>query len=57
MLTKIVLLFLLVIVLLAMLGKLHWIGGPRLASPRCTACGRFRIGKQRCPCGHGGRDT
>jgi hypothetical protein len=52
---KIVTLFLIVIAVLAILGKLHWIGGPRLASAKCRACGRYRIGKGPCACGHEGR--
>jgi hypothetical protein len=51
MLSKIVLLFLVFIAVLAMLGKLHWIGGPRLKGAKCRNCGRYRIGKGDCPCG------
>ena len=54
MLSKIVLLFLVFIAVLAMMGKLHWIGGKRLAAAKCT-CGRYRIGKGPCACGRGGR--
>jgi hypothetical protein len=52
MLTKIVLLFLVFIGVLAMFGKLHWIGGKRLKSAKCE-CGRYRIGKGPCACGRG----
>lgn len=55
MLAKIVLLFLVVIAVLGMMGKLHWLGGPRIASPKCPGCGRYRIGRGPCSCGHGGR--
>lgn len=51
MLSKIVILFLVFIAVLAMLGKLHWIGGPRLKNAKCSKCGRFRIGKGPCACG------
>lgn len=51
MLTKIVALFLVFIVVLGMFGKLHWIGGKRLANAKCPKCGRYRIGKGPCACG------
>lgn len=54
MLSKIVLFFLLFIAVLAMFGKLHWIGGKRLSGAKCRDCGRYRIGKG--PCGCGGRN-
>jgi hypothetical protein len=50
---KIVLLFLVAIGVLAMFGKLHWLGGKRLASAKCRRCGRYRIGRGPCPCGEG----
>lgn len=50
---KIVTLFLVFMAVLAMFGKLHWIGGKRLASAKCRNCGRYRIGKGPCPCGKG----
>ncbi|WP_189799534.1 hypothetical protein [Tateyamaria sp. syn59] len=53
MLSKIVLLFLAFIAVLAVFGKLHWIGGKRFSSAKC-ACGRYRIGKGKCSCGRGG---
>lgn len=51
MLSKIVFLFLAFIAVLAILGKLHWIGGKRLASAKCPSCGRYRIGRGPCSCG------
>ena len=51
MLSKIVFLFLAFVAILGMFGKLHWIGGKRLASIKCDKCGRYRIGKGSCPCG------
>ena len=52
---KIVSLFLIGMVALAMFGKLRVPGATRLASAKCPKCGRFRIGKDPCACGHGGR--
>lgn len=52
---KIVSLFLIAMVVLAMFGKLRLGGLNRLRSARCKGCGRFRIGKGPCSCGHGGR--
>jgi hypothetical protein len=51
---KIVTLFLVVIAVLAMFGKMHWLGGKRLASAKCRSCGRYRIGRGPCACGEGG---
>lgn len=51
---KIVTLFLVVIGVLAMLGKMHWLGGKRLANAKCRHCGRYRIGRGPCSCGKGG---
>lgn len=53
MILKIVLLFLVAMSVLAMFGKLHWIGGKRLSSVKCSSCGRYRIGRGKCPCGKG----
>ena len=50
MIVKIVTLFLLVIAVLAMFGKMHWLGGKRLAAAKCPSCGRYRIGRSECPC-------
>lgn len=53
MLIKTVTLFLIVIVALAMFGKVRWIlpWKKRIASEKCPVCGRHRIGKSPCPCG------
>jgi hypothetical protein len=50
---KIVVLFLVVMMVLAMFGRLRFPGADRLASARCPRCGKFRIGKGPCDCGHG----
>ncbi len=52
---KIVTLFLVGIVVLAMFGKLRFPGQKRLQSAKCPACGRYRIGKGPCSCGKGDR--
>ena len=52
MLSKIVILFLVFMGVLAMFGKLHWLGGKRLSQAKCE-CGRYRIGKGPCSCGRG----
>jgi hypothetical protein len=61
MILKIVTLFLVVMVILGLFGKLRTprIGGPRdqrqLGRPRkCAKCGRFLIGKSPCNCERGG---
>ena len=51
MMTKVVVLFLVFMGVLAMFGKLHWLGGKRLSSAKCSSCGRFKIGKGPCACG------
>ncbi|MFZ7092129.1 hypothetical protein [Primorskyibacter sp. 2E233] len=51
MIVKIVFLFLIFMGVLAMFGKLRLPGQDRLDKARCSACGRFRIGKGPCPCG------
>jgi hypothetical protein len=55
MLIKTVTLFLVVIAVLAMFGKVRWIlpWKTRLDTAKCSACGRHRIGKSACPCGRG----
>ena len=50
---KLVSLFLIVIVALAMFGKLRFPGQARLKSLKCTRCGRYRIGNGPCGCGDG----
>jgi hypothetical protein len=52
MLVKVVGLFLLVMVVLAVFGRLRLPGKGRLASRRCTRCGRYRIGTGPCDCGN-----
>ncbi len=50
---KIVTIFLVVIAVLAMFGKLRLLLPRRIErlSKRCVGCGRYRIGKGPCPCG------
>ncbi|WP_176439095.1 hypothetical protein [Puniceibacterium sediminis] len=50
---KIVTLFLIGMGVLAMFGKLKVPGAKRLASAKCRHCGRYRIGRGKCPCGEG----
>lgn len=52
---KIVILFLVFMVVLAMFGKLRFPGQDRIASARCPNCGKFRIGKGPCACRKGKR--
>lgn len=52
---KIVSLFLIVILALAMFGRLR-VGGPkkkRGGTGKCPNCGRYKIGRGPCPCGGG----
>ena len=51
MLIKVVSLFLIVIVALAVFGRLRLPRGRQLAARRCPGCGRPRIGKGACACG------
>ena len=53
MLVKVVALFLVGMVILAMFGRLRFPGQDRLAAAKCATCGRFRIGKGPCACGRG----
>lgn len=55
MLFKIVALFLVVMAVLAMFGKLRLPGKDKLTKARCGRCGRFRIGKGPCDCSKGTR--
>jgi hypothetical protein len=48
---KVVTLFLVGMVVLAMFGRLRFPGQRKLASMKCPACGRYRMGKGPCPCG------
>ena len=50
MLAKIVAIFLVVIAVLGMFGKLRMPGAKRLAPKKCPRCGRYRIGKGPCSC-------
>ena len=50
---KIVILFLVFMVVMAMFGKFRFAGQQRLASARCKNCGRFRLGKGPCDCRKG----
>ena len=56
---KIVTLFLVIVAVMAMFGRLRFPHLPgidkvrRLTSKKCRACGRPRIGKGPCPCGEG----
>ena len=52
---KVVSLFLIGMVVLAMFGRLRFPGQARLQSLKCDGCGRYRIGKGACPCGKGRR--
>lgn len=47
---KVVSLFLIGMVVLAMFGKLRFPGQKRLQSMKCDKCGRYRIGKAPCGC-------
>jgi hypothetical protein len=48
--SKIVLLFLVGMGVLAMFGKFTFPGKKQLDARRCDQCGRFKIGKGSCPC-------
>jgi uncharacterized OB-fold protein len=50
---KVVSLFLIGMLVLAMFGKLRFPGQKRLAAAKCPKCGRYRIGKGPCSCGQG----
>ena len=52
---KVVFLFLIAIVVLAMFGKLRLPGQNRLDAAKCPRCGRFKIGKGPCACEERGR--
>ncbi|WP_459035423.1 hypothetical protein [Roseivivax sp. CAU 1761] len=51
MIVKIVLLFLVVVAVMGMFGKLRIPGAGRIGARKCRGCGRYRIGKGPCPCG------
>ena len=48
---KIVSLFLIVMLVMAMFGRLRFPGQAKLKSMKCPSCGRYRMGKGKCPCG------
>ncbi|WP_169961458.1 hypothetical protein [Oceaniglobus indicus] len=50
---KVVSLFLIGMLVLAMFGKLRFPGQKRLQSMKCERCGRYRIGSGPCACGKG----
>ena len=50
MMIKIVTLFLIGMLVMAMFGRLKVPGSKRLSAARCSRCGRLRIGKSPCPC-------
>ena len=50
---KVVSLFLIGMLVLAMFGRLRIPGLKRLQSKKCPSCGRYRIGKGPCDCGKG----
>ncbi|MHA6263323.1 hypothetical protein ACXYMO_08985 [Arenibacterium sp. CAU 1754] len=54
---KVVSLFLIAMVVLAMFGKLRLPGAKHLDAAKCPKCGRYRIGRGPCSCGHGGRSS
>jgi len=55
MILKIVILFLVFMGVMAMFGKFRFPGQDRLASAKCSKCGRYRIGKGPCACQKGKR--
>jgi len=52
-LVKIVSLFLVGMVVLAMFGRLRMPRVPRMTAAKCARCGRPRIGRAPCPCSQG----
>lgn len=50
MIIKIVSLFLIAMLVLAMFGKLRYPGKARLEAAKCRKCGRYRIGNKSCDC-------
>ncbi|KAF0675991.1 hypothetical protein [Profundibacterium mesophilum] len=50
---KVVTLFLIGMVIMAMFGKLRFPGQQKLRSMKCPGCGRYAIGKGPCACGAG----
>jgi hypothetical protein len=56
MLVKIITFFLIGIAILAMFGRLKFPGQNRLKNAKCPKCGRYKMGRGPCSCGHIGRD-
>lgn len=52
MLAKVVALFLVVIAVLGMFGRLRYPGQKQIDARRCKGCGKFRLGRGTCDCGH-----
>jgi hypothetical protein len=52
MLMKVMALFLVGMAVLAMFGKLRYPGQKQLRALKCPRCGRYRLGKGSCSCGH-----
>lgn len=50
---KVVSLFLIGMLVLAMFGKLRFPGKKMLDRRKCPSCGRYRIGRGPCACGNG----
>ncbi|MBV7407603.1 hypothetical protein [Maritimibacter sp. DP1N21-5] len=48
---KIISVFLIFMLVLAMFGRLRFPGQQKLQDAKCPKCGRFRLGKSPCPCG------
>ncbi len=47
---KIVFLFLIGILVLAMFGRLSYPGKTRIDAMKCPKCGRYKLGKRTCDC-------
>jgi hypothetical protein len=50
MIIKAVVLFLILIGVLAMFGKLHVIAPKSIRTRKCRKCGKFQIGRTKCSC-------
>ena len=51
MIVKIIFLFLAVMAVLAMFGRVRFPGQKHLSNRKCPKCGRYRIGRGPCSCG------
>jgi uncharacterized OB-fold protein len=47
---KVVSLFLIAMLVMAMFGRLRFPGQKRLEAAKCKKCGRYKIGKRGCDC-------